>query len=138
MRHKKISILKIFRQIQGYTLARIAKNICRYKKGAKNNGSSATASYYESGTIIPSRKKIKTIAKILNISPDIIFYSFGCFGDEEIEIIKSDPFYYMEKIKELCNNHADRYGNEKVNLEDLNRIRAFEYQQNYRKNNNDK
>lgn len=138
MPNKKISILKIFRQLQGSHLKQIAKNICNYTRGTPNQGSSSSLSEYENHKIIPLRKTIINIANALNIAPDIIFYSFGYFGDKEIEIIKNDPFYYMEKIKELCNNHDNRYGKESVNLDDLNRTRAFEYQQNYRRNNNDK
>lgn len=136
MYQKKVSLLRIFRQLQGITLQKTSKNIGKDNKG--RNIHLSAISNYENEFFLPSRKTIKKIAKALKIMPDVLLYSFGYLGEEEIEIIKSDPFYYMEKIKELCNNHDDRYGKERIDLDELNRKRAFDYQENYRRNDNDK
>ncbi len=136
MHKKKIPLLRIFRQLQGITLQETSKNI-----GTDSNGRKihlTAISNYEREFYLPSRKTIKKMAEALRIMPDILFYSFGYLAEEEIEIIKSDPFYYMEKIKELCNNHVNRYGKERINLDELNRKRAFDYQENYRRNNDDR
>lgn len=46
--------------------------------------------------------KVYKIAKALNISPDIIFYSIGQIPEDKIELMKKDPLSFKEKIDELC------------------------------------
>ena len=61
----------------------------------------------------PLASTIVSISESLGISPDILLYSFGHLPKKEREIITSDPFFYREKILELCNNHESRYQEQK-------------------------
>lgn len=87
----------------------------------------ASLSNHENYKVTPKVKNVLIVAKALNVKPDILLYSYGILPEDEQKIIKSDPFYYMEKIKKLCNNHSKRYGDEEVDLSTLNNLRAFEY-----------
>lgn len=84
-------------------------------------------SEYENNKRTPYKTTIVDIADCFKIKPDILLYSFGILPDEEMRIIKSDPFFYMEKIKELCNNHDNRYGEETIDLNQKNCYRALDY-----------
>jgi transcriptional regulator with XRE-family HTH domain len=44
---------------------------------------------------------IEKIAKALNISSDIIFYSLGKIPKDKIELIKKDPLKFKEKVDEI-------------------------------------
>jgi hypothetical protein len=110
-------ILKILR-----TLLDIDLNKIRYK----NNSLIMGIPYYESLAKNPLRSTVESIAYALKLNPDILFYSFGFLPEKERQIIISDPFFYSEKIKELCNNHENRYES-KVDMEILNIKRCAEY-----------
>jgi hypothetical protein len=88
--------------------------------------------HMEAGDIkYPRASTITCIAESLGIRPDILLYSFGHLPDKEREIVSSDPFFYREKILELCNNHESRY-QEQVDLDFLNIKRAADYIENNR------
>lgn len=111
-------ILKIMRTLLDVEL----KNIT-YVDGKQIPGINAM----ESGiTKQPFASTITAIAKSIGVNPDILLYSFGHLPENEKEIISSDPFFYREKILELCNNHESRY-NENVDLDLLNIRRTSEY-----------
>lgn len=55
----------------------------------------------ESGLLIRPDRLYK-LAKALNISPDIIFYSMGEMPADKIEFMKKDPIGFKEKIDEAC------------------------------------
>lgn len=55
----------------------------------------------EMGLIIrPDR--VHKIAKALNLSPDVIFYSIGQIPEDKIEFMKKDPLSFKKTIDELC------------------------------------
>ncbi len=111
-------VLTIIRNIKALTMLELAN---------KSGRMIHSISHYENRRVTPYPKTIKSIADILNIKPDILFYSFGMLPEDEMNKIKSDPFFYMEKIRKLCNNHSARYGNRDVDYDGLNRVRAFDY-----------
>jgi hypothetical protein len=95
----------------------------RYKNGSIVRG----ASVYERNIREPRIETALVIAESLKVNPDLLLYSFGILPKEDKEIIKSDPYFYMEKIKEMCNNHNNRYGKEDVDLYSLNVMRVSDY-----------
>jgi transcriptional regulator with XRE-family HTH domain len=84
-------------------------------------------SLHENKIMVPDKKIILSIANVLDVNPDILFYSYGILPEYEEGIIKEDPFYYMDKIRKICHNHEKRYGDKDVDLNKLNAARAFEY-----------
>jgi transcriptional regulator with XRE-family HTH domain len=110
-------ILRVIRKIQGM-----------FQSDVQRNGHKIESiSLFENNVLTPSRKTIIGIAKALKVKPDVLFYSFGILPDEEMNIIKSDPFYYMQKIKKLCYNHDNRYGENDFDLNQMNYARAVDY-----------
>ncbi len=87
----------------------------------------STLSNSENYIVQPRVKNIYKMAKALNINHDILLYSYGILPQYEQQIIKSDPFYYMEKINKICNNHSKRYRNEEIDLSNLNQLRVYDY-----------
>lgn len=119
MKEKKIKhVQAFFRNVRGLTLKNVKDLTGR---------SQASTSLNENLKVIPARKTILNIAKILGINSKILFYSYGLVPKNIQEMIKSDPFYYMEKLEKLYYNHEKRYGGEDVDLDKLNAARAFEY-----------
>ena len=55
----------------------------------------------ETGLTIRTDKVYK-IAKALNISPDLIFYSIGQIPEDKTELIKKDPIFFKELIDGLA------------------------------------
>jgi hypothetical protein len=108
----------VLRNIRGISLREV-KEIAGH--------SIAGISLHENKIMHPDKKTILSIAKVIDIKPDILFYSYGILPESEASIIKQDPFYYMEKIRKICHNHEKRYGNEEFDLNKLNSSRAFEY-----------
>jgi len=114
---KPTHIQRIFRNIRGLSLVEIQK---------MTGHGVATNSLNEKSKKNPSTKIVLSMAKVLEIKPDVLLYSFGYIPETERNIIKEDPFYYMEKIQKICYNHEYRYKDE-VDLNKLNNLRAFEY-----------
>lgn len=119
-KHKPI--LKIFRNLLDIPLDKIT-----YSNGQKIHGIHRK----EDGSLNPSPQNVLAIARALEIKPDILLYAYGYFPPKEKEIISSDPFYYREKIIELCNNHDNRY-EEQIDLDMLNIRRVSNYIENNR------
>jgi len=115
-------IMKIFRNVLGIPIEKLT-----YQNGKQIHGIHRK----EHGTLNPSPENVLAIARALEIKPDILLYAYGYFPKKEKEIIASDPFYYREKIVELCNNHANRY-ELKVDLDLLNIRRVADYIENNR------
>ena len=115
---KKNEVQKIFRHMRKMSLEKMV---------GLTKCCISSLSNHENYIIKPRIKNIHKIAEALNINPDILLYSYGILPEHAQEIIKSDPFYYMEKINKMCNNHSKRYGNEKIDLSNLNKLRAYEY-----------
>lgn len=86
-----------------------------------------TISTHENFKTVPEVRTINNISKALDINPTVLYYSFGLIPDKIKEMIKSDPFYYMEKMEKLYYNHDKRYGKEDFDLDKLNMVRVFEY-----------
>jgi transcriptional regulator with XRE-family HTH domain len=84
-------------------------------------------SSYENDKLTPSRETISRIANSLEIKPEILLYAYGYLPEKEMNIIRSDPYYYMDKIQKMCKNHDIRYSEENVNIDDLNMTRTYEY-----------
>lgn len=83
---------------------------------------------YETRKLEPSKKMVLQIAKALNVKPDVLLYNFGFLAENDKKIIESDPFFYMNAIQKLCENHENRYGkNKPENLKLLNVERAILY-----------
>jgi transcriptional regulator with XRE-family HTH domain len=112
------TILKLFRSLKQFTLASFKE---------KTGIHTSLINHYENNLSTPSRETIAKIAKGLDINPDILFYSFGYLPEKERDIIRSDPYYYMDKIQKMCKNHATRYSEENINLDDLNMTRTYDY-----------
>jgi hypothetical protein len=112
------TILRIMRDHLNVTLHEI-----RHSNGSIIRG----ASFYERNLRDPLLETALAIAESLEVKPDLLLYSFGILPKEDKEIIKSDPFFYMEKIKKMCNNHDNRYGKEDVDLYSLNVTRVSDY-----------
>jgi transcriptional regulator with XRE-family HTH domain len=55
----------------------------------------------EKGLVIGSDRVYK-IARALEISPDILFYSIGQIPKDKIELIKKDPLGFKKTIDEAC------------------------------------
>lgn len=120
---KSRPILKIIR-----TLMDVPLNKITYYDGKHIHGINTM----EDGTgRQPLASTIISISESLGISPDILLYSFGHLPKKEREIITSDPFFYREKILELCNNHESRY-KEQVDIDLLNIKRSADYIENNR------
>lgn len=84
-------------------------------------------STHENLRTIPELKTILNVSKVLDINPTILLYTYGIIPDKIKEMIKSDPFYYMEKMEKMYYNHDKRYGSDEVDLDKLNILRVFEY-----------
>lgn len=120
MKDEKIKhILTLTRRFRGVSLVDV-----RHKGTGERIHS---MSEFENNKRTPSGKMILDIAEDLDVHPDILFYSFGILPKYESDIIKLDPFFYLEKIKYLCNNHKSRYGNRDIDLNKLNDLRMFDY-----------
>lgn len=114
---KNRSILRTLR-----TLLDVKLKDIKYTNGAQIQG----ILYYEAKTANPLASTVECIAHAYGLKPDILLYSFGYLPKKEKAIISSDPFYYSEKIKELCDNHNNRYG-KSVDIDILNMQRCAEY-----------
>lgn len=77
----------------------------------------------EDGKTRPRESTVISISNSLGIKPDILLYSFGHLPPTEREIISSDPFYYSEKIQDMCNNHEHRYEGQSIGDIDLLNIK---------------
>lgn len=120
---KNRAILKIIR-----TLLDVPLNKITYFDGKHIHGINAM----EDGSgRYPLASTVVSISDSLGIKADILLYSFGHFPNKEREIISSDPFFYRDKILDLCNNHETRYS-EEVDLDLLNIRRAADYIENNR------
>lgn len=117
-KRKKNEIQVLFRNIREMSLEKMVKltKCCI-----------SSISNHENYIMQPRIKNIYKVAKALKINPDILLYSYGILPEYEQQIIKSDPFYYMEKINKICNNHSKRYGNEEIDLSNLNQLRVYDY-----------
>ncbi len=118
MKRRYNTILRIMRDHMNITLRQI-----QYKNGTIIRG----ASSFDRDLREPRRDTAMCIAESLGVDPDILLYSFGLLPIFEKDIIKSDPFFYMEKIKKMCDNHDTRYGDEDVDLYSLNVARVSKY-----------
>lgn len=119
MKHKKKShILKLFRNTKCMRLADLSE---------KSGLSLGSISLYERGKLIPLQNTIFNLAKTLGINPDVLFYSFGYLPEKEMKIIMDDPFYYMDKIRKLCDNSRRRVHVPDEEMNSLNATRVFNY-----------
>jgi len=119
MKSKKIKhVQALFRNIRGISL----KDIQNLKGHTPNS-----ICLHENSKSIPETKTIFNVSDVLEINPNILFYSYGILPPRILSMIKSDPFFYMEKIEKLYYNHDKRYGNEEFDLNKLNGLRALEY-----------
>jgi hypothetical protein len=119
MTNKKVKHVQVlFRNIRGVSLKEI-KDLTGHTTNS--------ICLHENLKSQPEVKTIINVSKVLDINPKILFYAYGTLPTRILEMIKSDPFYYMEKIEKLYYNHEKRYGNEDVDLNKLNCIRALEY-----------
>lgn len=82
---------------------------------------------YENDKMNPSRETIERIANSLEVKPDVLLYAYGYLPQKEMNIIRSDPYYYMDKIQKMCKNHESRYSEDNANVDDLNMTRTYEY-----------
>lgn len=114
---KNRSILRILR-----TLLDVKLKDIKQKNGTQIQG----ILYYEAKTANPLASTVECIAFAYGLKPDILLYSFGYLPEKEKAVISSDPFFYSEKIKELCDNHKNRYG-KKIDLDILNMQRCADY-----------
>ena len=124
MKRRYNTILRIMRDHLDITLHDI-----KYKDGSIIRG----AAFFERNIKEPRRDTALSVAESLNVDPDVLLYSFGILPQKEKDIVKSDPFFYMEKIKKICDNHETRYGNEDVDLYSLNVARVSQYIKNSRR-----
>ena len=90
--HNSSSLIRTIRMAMGLT--------------AKELADLANVNYYvaqriETGKIIET-DRLYNIAKALDISPDILFYSMGQIPDDKIEFVKKDPLRFKELIDEAC------------------------------------
>jgi hypothetical protein len=117
--HKNKHIFTIMRKFRDISLACV-----KTKDGKKIFNVSA----YERLEKLPFVETVEKLANAIGADPEVLYYSFGLMPRDVVKIITSDPFYYNEKIKELCNNHEVRYGKDVVvNLNELNKVRSFNY-----------
>lgn len=114
----KNNVLKLMRRIRNLNL----KNLQEKSKVGLNLISS-----YENDKITPSRETIIRLANALAVTPDVILYAHGYLPENEMNIVRSDPYYYMDKIQKICKNHATRYSEENTNIDDLNIARTYDY-----------
>ena len=113
------NICSILRMIRGKALVDI-----KFENGKRICGLPG----YETRKLEPSKKMVLEIAKSLGVNPDVLLYNFGFLSESEKKIIESDPFFYMNAIKKLCENHENRYGkNKPEDLKLLNVERAILY-----------
>lgn len=110
--------LKMIRTIRGISLRELQE---------KSDTSLNLLSFYETGKSIPSRETVFKIAKGLEVKPDVLLLSCGYLPDKEMNIIKEDPYYFMDKIQKMCNDAESRYSKENVNVDDLNVARTYDY-----------
>ena len=118
MKTKIKHVQTIFRNIRGLSLKQIEEIT-----GHPNN----CISLHEQLKEVPRNKTVINISNALEINPKILFYAYGTLPPRILDMIKSDPFYYMEKLEKLYYNHEKRYSGEDVDLNKLNSARAFEY-----------
>jgi transcriptional regulator with XRE-family HTH domain len=114
----KKTILKLFRSLKQFTLLSFKE---------KTNIHANLMNHYENNLSTPSRETIARIADGLEVKPDVLLYAYGYLPDHEMILIKEDPYYYMDKIQKMCKNHASRYSEDNVNIDDLNIARTYEY-----------
>ena len=120
MKEKKIiHILSIMRRMKAVSLMNVEE-----KTGHRIHN----VSDYERLIRQPFPKTLLRLADVVDADPEVLYYSFGMLPDDVMKVIRSDPFYYMEKLRKLCDNHKYRYGKGvKVDLNDLNKARVFDY-----------
>lgn len=119
MAQKKIKhIQTLFRNIRGLSLKQVST-----ATGHTEN----TLCLHETLKKTPNIKTAINVGNALEINPKILFYAHGTLPERILDMIKSDPFYYMEKIEKLYYNHEKRYGGMDVDLAKLNVTRALEY-----------
>lgn len=111
-------IQTLFRNIRGLSLKQV---------GALTGHTENTLCLIEQLKKTPNIKTTINVGNALEINPKILLYAYGTLPERILEMIKSDPFYYMEKIEKLYYNHEKRYGGEEVDLAKLNATRALEY-----------
>lgn len=116
--NKKPTILKLIRTLRNFTLLSFKE-----KSGIHTN----LINNYENNLNTPSREMIARIAEGLEVKPDVLLYAYGYLPEKEMNIVRSDPYYYMDKIQKLCKNHNSRYSEENIDLNDLNLTRTYEY-----------
>lgn len=108
------------------TLRKI-KNLTLIELNAKCRIGVSLICSFENNKILPSREAVVKISEGLEVNPDILLLSFGYLPESEMNIIRSDPYYYMDKIQKICKNHATRYSEENTNIDDLNIARTYDY-----------
>lgn len=120
---KKYTLLRTLRFMTGVPVKDIKNKYGRNKKG----GNVTSLHLYEERKHEPEGTTIIGISESLGIKPDILFYIYGLFPPEDKKKIIEDPFFYMEKIKKLLNNHEKRYGKKNVDMAQLNINRCYDY-----------
>lgn len=90
------NILRLIRRFREITLDDLSK---------ATKTSKSIISSYELEKYTPSDDRMFVLSNTLKVNPDIIFYSFGLFPPDIRKIIKNDPIYFVDKIRELCNNY---------------------------------
>jgi hypothetical protein len=117
-KNKLKHVQSLFRRIRGMSLKAVGETT-----GHQQNN----LSLHEQLKETPKIKTIINVSNALQINPKILFYAYGSLPQRILDMIKSDPFYYMDKLEKLYYNHEKRYGGEDVDLNKLNAARAFEY-----------
>lgn len=115
---KKSNISKLIRQLRNLNLKKLQE-----KTGVHSN----LASRYENEILQPSKETVLRIASGLDVKPDVLLYAYGYLPEFEMKIIREDPYYYMDKIQKMCKNHATRYSEENISLDNLNMSRTYDY-----------
>lgn len=116
--NNKATVLKLIRQLRNFSLKKLQEKI-----GIHAN----LANRYENEVLTPSKETVIRLADGLDVKPDVLLYAFGYLPENEMNIIKEDPYYYMDKIQKMCKNHAARYAEENTNIDDLNIARTYDY-----------
>ena len=112
------SILKISRNFRGYNHGKLAEKLKIHQ---------SFISYYENGRSIPKESKIIDIGNALEMDPDLLFYSFGLLPPHIKEKAKRFPFYFVEKMKEICESCKDLEKMSEKQLDEYNRVQIVSY-----------